>query len=153
MLQVDAVKKQKVGELDAIDGAETVELKDAGNGIGVFDLGEPGVGDMELGITFGVGDLLAEIGDFTCGDAQTETNGFELFAGGLRPSHVEVYLRTVKGRIYNIHGIFFCGYSPHSWVTAKTGSRRYGKMCSATWKAGRCCRSCWADAGGRQDGV
>ena len=114
MLQVDTVKKQKVGELDAIDGAETVELKDAGNGIGVFDLGEPGVGDMEIGIALGIGDLLAEIGDFTRGDAQTETNGFELFAGGLRPSHVEVYLKTVKGGIYDFHGIFFSRKSPHT---------------------------------------
>ena len=58
-LQVDAVKEQEVGELDTVDGAETVELENAGNGIGIFDLREPSVGDMELGIAFGFGDLLA----------------------------------------------------------------------------------------------
>jgi len=109
VLQVDSVEEQEVGELDAVDGAETVELKDAGDGIRVFDLREPSVGDMELGITFGFGDLLAEVRDFACGDAQTGTNLFELFAGGLSPNHAEVYLKTVKGRICNFHGIFDCG--------------------------------------------
>src|SRR6266404_1711031 len=105
-LQVNAVKEQEVGELDTVDGAETVELENAGNGIGVFDLREPCVGDVKLGITFGFGDLLAEVRHFTRGDAQTETNGFELFARGMSPSHAEVYLKTVKGRICNCHGIF-----------------------------------------------
>src|ERR1700740_3566602 len=36
--QVDAVEEQEVGEFYAVDRAETVKLKDAGNGIGVFDL-------------------------------------------------------------------------------------------------------------------
>jgi len=93
VLQVDSVEKQEICELDAVDRAEAVELEDAGNGIGVFDLREPGVGDMELGIAFGFGDLLAEVGNFARGDSQAETNGFELFAGGLRPNHAEVYLK------------------------------------------------------------
>jgi hypothetical protein len=109
VLQVDPIKEQEVGELDAIDGAETVELKDAGNGIGVFDLREPSVGNVKLGIAFGFGDLLAEVGHLTGSDAQTGTNGFESFTGGLSPSHVEVYLKTVKGRICNFRGISVCG--------------------------------------------
>ncbi len=111
VLQVDAVKQQKVGEPDAVDGAETVELKNAGDRIRVFDLREPSVGDVKLGITFGFCDLLAEVGHFTCGDAQTETNGFELFTRGVSPSHAEVYLKTVKGRICDFHGIFDRGQS------------------------------------------
>jgi hypothetical protein len=53
---------------------------------------------VKLGIAFGIGDLLAEVGNFTRGDAQTATNVFELFAGGLGwgPSHAKVYLKTVK---------------------------------------------------------
>jgi hypothetical protein len=123
VLQVDSVEEQEVGELDAVDRAETVELKDAGNGIGVFDLREPSIGDMELGIAFSFGDLLAEVRYFTRGDAQTETNGFELFAGGLRPNHGEVYLKTVKGRICNFHGIFDYRQSPmHLELTGKSGT-------------------------------
>jgi len=111
VLQVDAVKQQKVGEPDAVDGAETVELKNAGDRIRVFDLREPSVGDVKLGITFGLCDLLAEVGHFTCGDAQAETNGFELFTRGVSPSHAEVYPKTVKGRICDFHGIFDRGQS------------------------------------------
>ena len=123
VLQVDPIKEQEVGELDAIDGAETVELKDAGNGIGVFDLREPGVGDMELGITFGFGDLLAEVGDFACGDAQTRADVFELFAGRLS-RHAEVYLNTVKGRTCNFHGIFDCRQSGGLPRPTRKGPRR-----------------------------
>jgi len=76
---------------------------------------------VKLGITFGFCDLLAEVGHFTCGDAQTETNGFELFTRGVSPSHAEVYLKTVKGRICDFHGIFDRGQSAafadnrHNW--------------------------------------
>jgi hypothetical protein len=98
MLKVYTIKAQKVGELDVVDGAETIKLKDAGDGIGVFDLRKPGVGDVKLGITLGFGDLLAEVGNFARGDAQAATDVFELFAGGLGwgPSHAEVYLTKVK---------------------------------------------------------
>jgi hypothetical protein len=98
MLKVYAIKAQKVGELDVVDGAETIELEDAGDRIGIFDLRKPGIGDVKLGIAFGFGNLLAEVGNFTRGDAQTATDVFELFAGGLGwgPSHAKVYLKTVK---------------------------------------------------------
>ena len=98
VLQVYTVEKQEVGELDAVDGAETIELKDAGDRIGVFDLSEPCVGDVKFGITFGFGDLLAKVRDLTRGDAQTATDVFELFAGelSLSPCHAEVYLKTVR---------------------------------------------------------
>jgi hypothetical protein len=98
MLKVYTIKAQKVGELDVVDGAETIKLKDAGDGIGVFDLRKPRVGDVKLGITLGFGDLLAEVGNFARGDAQAATDVFELFAGGLGwgPSHAEVYLIKVK---------------------------------------------------------
>jgi hypothetical protein len=48
-----------------------------------------------------------------------------LFAGALRPNHAEVYLKTVKGRIYNLHGIFGCRQSPMYFATpGKNGPRR-----------------------------
>jgi len=74
VLQVHTVKKQQIGKFDAIDGAETVELKNTGHGIGVFDLREPCVGDVIFGIALGFGDFLAEFGDFPCSDTQTEAN-------------------------------------------------------------------------------
>jgi hypothetical protein len=46
-----------------------------------------------------------------------------LFARGLRPNHAEVYLKTVKGRICNFHGIFACRQSPtHLESTGKSGT-------------------------------
>jgi len=65
---------------------------------------------VKFRITFGFGDLLAEVGDFTRGDAQTETNGFELFTGGVSPSHAEVYLKTVKGKYVTLTVSPFADY-------------------------------------------
>jgi len=84
VLQVHTVKKQQIGKFDAIDGAETVELKNTGHGIGVFDLGEPCVRDVIFRIALGFGDLLAKVRNFTRGNTQTEPNILELFARGLR---------------------------------------------------------------------
>jgi hypothetical protein len=87
VLQIDTVEEQEVGELDAVDGAETIKFEDTGDGIGVFDLCEPCVGDVKLGITFGFGNLLAEVGDFTRGNPQATTDVFELFARDLSANH------------------------------------------------------------------
>jgi hypothetical protein len=96
VLQIDTVKQQKVGEFDVVDGAETIKLKDAGDGIGIFDLREPCVGNVKFGIAFGFGDLMAELRDFTRGDAETATNVLELFAGRVGAKHGGIYLKTVK---------------------------------------------------------
>jgi hypothetical protein len=79
-----------------VNGAETIKFKDAGNGIRIFDLRKPGVGDVKLGITLGFGDLVAKLRDFTRGDAEAATNVLKLFAGRLRRNHERVYLKIVK---------------------------------------------------------
>jgi len=96
VVEVDPVEQQQVGELDAINGAERVNLEDAGNRIGVFDLREPGVGDVEFGIAFSFRDALAEVGDVPGGDAQTATNIFQAIAGGNSPGHAASYSISIK---------------------------------------------------------
>src|SRR5260370_11212654 len=93
VLQVKTVEQQEVGELDSVDGAEAVKLEDAGDGIGVFNLCQPCVGDVKLWIALRFGDPLAKVGDFTGRDAQTGTNIFQLFARSLSISHAQVYLK------------------------------------------------------------
>jgi hypothetical protein len=57
ILQIDAVDEQQVGEFHMVNAAQAIEFEDAGNGVGIFDLGEPGVGEVKLGIAFGVRDF------------------------------------------------------------------------------------------------
>jgi len=85
-LQIDAEKQKEIGELDAVNGAECVEFVDAGNGSGIFDLGEPGVGDGVLWIVFDFGQTLAQDGDVTRGDPEFGPDFFELL-GWLRGKH------------------------------------------------------------------
>ena len=67
--QINSKQKKQVGDLDAVDGAQAVQLMNARDGIGILDLGEPSVGDMEFRLAFRFGDLLAEIGDLARRDA------------------------------------------------------------------------------------
>jgi hypothetical protein len=51
-LQIYAKIEKQVRELYMVDGCERIQLVNTGNGIGVFDLRQPGVGNLELRVLF-----------------------------------------------------------------------------------------------------
>jgi hypothetical protein len=65
LLHIDSVKPQEVGEFQPIDGAQAVELKNTRDRIGILYLGKPCIGDLELGISFHFGNLLAQFSHIT----------------------------------------------------------------------------------------
>jgi hypothetical protein len=76
--QIDAEEKKQVGNLDPVDGAQAVELVNARYGIGILDLGEPAMGNVELRVAFSLGYSLAQLGDFARADSQSGPELFEL---------------------------------------------------------------------------
>jgi hypothetical protein len=46
--QIDPEQKKQVGNLDPVDGTQAVQLVDSRNGIGILDLGEPGMRYVEF---------------------------------------------------------------------------------------------------------
>jgi len=59
-LQVDPVEKQEVRELRPIDGAQAVQLEDARDGVRIFDLRKPRIGNLKFRIMFSARNLLAQ---------------------------------------------------------------------------------------------
>jgi hypothetical protein len=59
LVQVQAEEKHEVRKFDAVDGSQGVELENAGDGIGIFELRQPRIGNLEFGIFFFLGDFLA----------------------------------------------------------------------------------------------
>jgi hypothetical protein len=52
---------------------------DAWNGIGIFHLREPRVRDVKFRVAFGLGDSLAQLGDFARADAESHADLFQPF--------------------------------------------------------------------------
>jgi len=92
-LQVEAVKKQEIGELRPVDGAQAVELEDARDGVRILDLREPGVGDLVFRIMLGAGNLLAQLRHLARGDAQPQAQFLQLFVGQSRSHGFLSYLK------------------------------------------------------------
>src|SRR5712664_3282754 len=82
-LQIEAVKKQEIGELRPVDGAQAVELEDARDGVRILDLREPGVGDLVFQIMLRAGNLLAQLRHIARGYAQPQPQLLQLFVGQL----------------------------------------------------------------------
>jgi hypothetical protein len=83
-LQINAEVKHEVCEFDVVNGSEGIHFEDAGDGIGIFELGEPGVRNLKLGIFFIFGDDLAQGFHITCGYAESNAQFSELITGGTR---------------------------------------------------------------------
>lgn len=80
--EINAVEPQNFSESYVVDGAEAVELEDAGDGIGIFDLGEPRIGNLEFRVAFGFRDVLAEFSHITSSDPEAGTQVLQLQVWG-----------------------------------------------------------------------
>src|SRR6266478_3492747 len=93
LLQVEAVKKQEIGELRPVDGAQAVELEDDRDGVRILDLREPGVGDLVLRIIIRDGNLLSQLRHIARGYAQPQPQLLQLFVGQSRSHGFLSYLK------------------------------------------------------------
>jgi len=93
-LQIDPVQKQQIGELDAVNGTEAIQFEDAGDGVGVFDLRQPGIGNLKFRIALRFGNFLAEFSNVAGGDAQTCAQVLELLVWKQR-GHEQASYRTL----------------------------------------------------------
>src|SRR5579885_1403852 len=89
-VEVHAEQVEQVRKADVVDGAEAEELEDAGDGIRVFNLREPGVGNGEFRIALLVADFLAQVGHVARRDSQAKTNLFELLSWARR-THIKAW--------------------------------------------------------------
>ena len=80
-LQIHAKKEEQVRKFDMVNGGEGIEFEDAGNGIGIFELREPGIGNLKFGIAFIFSDFLAERFNVAGGDAQAKTQFSKIVTG------------------------------------------------------------------------
>src|SRR4029077_5004121 len=94
MLQVHTVKAQQIGELDAVDGAQAVELKDTGDRIGIHHLGQPGIGNVKVRIPFRFRNSLAQVRNVTGSNSQARADLLQLFSGGTAVEHGAFYLKA-----------------------------------------------------------
>jgi hypothetical protein len=79
-LQVHTEVKHQVGELDVVDRGQGVHLENAWHRIGVFQLCEPGIGNLKFRIIFLLRDLLAQIFDVAGRNPQANAQSSQLVA-------------------------------------------------------------------------
>jgi hypothetical protein len=81
LVQVQAEEKHEVRKFDAVDGSQGVELENAGDGIGIFELRQPRIGNLEFGIFFFLGDFLAQAFHIARGYSQTGAQFSKMITG------------------------------------------------------------------------
>jgi len=79
-VEVDAEYHQQIVEFRAVDYAEAVKLVNAGNRTLVFELGEPGVGDIEFFVLLVLRNRTAELFHLTRSNTQSIAEFPELIA-------------------------------------------------------------------------
>jgi len=78
LLQVYAEEEQQISKFYVVDGCQRVQLEDARHRVRVFQLRQPGVGDLKLGILLLLGNAKTQVFDVSRCDSQTKTQFPEL---------------------------------------------------------------------------
>jgi hypothetical protein len=80
LLQIQAKTKEEVRELDVVDRGQRVDFENAGYGIRVFQLGKPGIGNLEFLVFLFFRNSLTYALNITRCDSQADAQFAKLFA-------------------------------------------------------------------------
>src|SRR5215470_13898152 len=80
-LEVDPEEQEKISDVHAVDDAQGIDFVDSRDGVGVFNLRKPRVGDVKLRVAFGLGNFKAQAVDFTRGNPQSAADLLQPLVG------------------------------------------------------------------------